>query len=254
MKRVACASQPRLAELGQIDAGQDADRRAESVATPTISEAAEDGVEQPAGAARRRRRLREQRRATARAKPFDEAARQDPQQEDMPNAIARSDMASVDAVDEPAPAVDAGDRRSLTCQVFAPSRLRELQRAAASSSASTMNVIRNRIEAQLDQRRASAGRSAASLNSLASDDAMQLPGANSDALDPVRVADDEGHRHRFAERAAQAEHDAADDADLACTAARCCQTTSHVVAAEAVRRLLQHRRHDLEHVAHHRRR
>ena len=29
----------------------------------------------------------------------------------------------------------------------------------------------------------------------------------------VRVADDEGHRHGFAKRAAEAEHDAADDAD-----------------------------------------
>ncbi|KAG1224122.1 hypothetical protein G6F68_020182 [Rhizopus microsporus] len=34
------------------------------------------------------------------------------------------------------------------------------------------------------------------------------------AVEQVRVADHEGHGHRLAERAAQAQHDAADDARL----------------------------------------
>ena len=57
------------------------------------------------------------------------------------------------------------------------------------------------------------------MNSLASAEAMVLPGANSEVAQAVGVADDEGHRHRLAERAAEAEHDAADHADLRCRAA-----------------------------------
>ncbi len=67
----------------------------------------------------------------------------------------------------------------------------------------------------------------------------------------MRVADDEGDRHGLAERAAEAEHDAADDADAG--------IGQHDVAhdfrgrgADAVGRFAQHRRHRREHVAHHR--
>ena len=64
----------------------------------------------------------------------------------------------------------------------------------------------------------------------------------------MRVADDEGHRHGLAERAAEPEHDAADDADPGVGQ----HDVAHHLpggAAEAVGRLLQHRRHRLEHVA-----
>ena len=67
------------------------------------------------------------------------------------------------------------------------------------------------------------------------------------AGDAERVADDEGHRHGFAERAAERQHDAADHADA--------RIGDHDVAddfpggaADAVGGLLQHRRHGLEHV------
>ena len=77
---------------------------------------------------------------------------------------------------------------------------------------------------------------------------MVVPGASSEALMLVRVADDEGDRHRLAQRAAQAQHHAADDAD-----ARVGQHDlgDHLPgrAAQAVGGLLQHRRHGLEHVA-----
>ena len=45
MKRVAGASQPLLAVLGEVDAGQDADRRADAAcASATIDQAADDRV------------------------------------------------------------------------------------------------------------------------------------------------------------------------------------------------------------------
>ena len=65
---------------------------------------------------------------------------------------------------------------------------------------------------------------------------------------PVRVADDEGHRHGLAERAAKAEHHPADDADPGIGQ----HDIAHHLpggAAEAIGRLLEHRRHRLEHVA-----
>ena len=65
--------------------------------------------------------------------------------------------------------------------------------------------------------------------------------------DAERVADDERHRHGFAERAAERQHDAADDADAG--------IGDHDIAhdfpggaADAVGGLFQHRRHGLEHV------
>ena len=65
----------------------------------------------------------------------------------------------------------------------------------------------------------------------------------------MRVADHEGDRHRLAERAAETQHDAADDADPG--------IGQHDLPddlgrrrAERIGALLQHRRHGLEHVAH----
>ena len=70
-------------------------------------------------------------------------------------------------------------------------------------------------------------------------------------VDVVRIADDEGDRHGLAERAAEPQHDAADDADP--------RIGQHDVATpprwssrRAIGALAQHRRHGLEHVAHHR--
>ncbi len=53
----------------------------------------------------------------------------------------------------------------------------------------------------------------ASVNSLAMVAEIVVPGARIEAETRVGVADDEGHRHGFAERAAKPQHDAADDAD-----------------------------------------
>ena len=172
----------------------------------------------------------------------------------MPNAMVRHRHDEVEAVDE-----QRGGGRALRgtpcgvmrlgalCRRLRPSRA---ARAAGASSASTMKVSTNRTRPSAISDALCTG-SAASLNSLASAEAIELPGANSDAADLVRVADDEGHGHRLAQRAAEAQHDAADHADL--------RVRQHDVpddfprrAAEAVGRFLEHRRHDLEHVAHHR--
>ena len=59
MKRVAGASQPSPAELGQVDAGQDADRRADQRgAAPTIMTEPTMALSSPPVTARRRRHLR----------------------------------------------------------------------------------------------------------------------------------------------------------------------------------------------------
>ena len=66
--------------------------------------------------------------------------------------------------------------------------------------------------------------------------------------DAVRVADDEGDRHGLAQRAAEPQHDAADDAD----AGKGQHDIAHHFpggAADAIGRFLEHRRHRLEHVA-----
>ncbi len=68
----------------------------------------------------------------------------------------------------------------------------------------------------------------------------------------MRVADDEGHRHGLAERAAERQHDAADDADARVGDH---DLADHLAggAAEPVGRFLEHRRHGGEHVARDRR-
>jgi len=64
----------------------------------------------------------------------------------------------------------------------------------------------------------------------------------------MRIADDESHRHGFAERAAKAEHDAADYTDAG---KRQHNIARHFPggAAQPIGRFLQDRRHGLEHVA-----
>ena len=88
----------------------------------------------------------------------------------------------------------------------------------------------------------------ASLNSLAMREAMVEPGSKSEAGQAVGVADHEGHRHRLAERAAEAEHDRADDADAGLRQ----EHVAHDLpggAADAVGALAQHRRDLVEDVA-----
>ncbi len=67
--------------------------------------------------------------------------------------------------------------------------------------------------------------------------------------DAMRVADHEGHRHGLAERAAQTQHDAADDADARM---RHDHVPNHFPGrgAEPVAGFLEHRRHGIEHIAH----
>ena len=170
----------------------------------------------------------------------------------MPNTIVASDITQVEAVDE----AGACGRRADACGSRSTVRspcLRPCARRAISirDSASTMNVSTNstRPSAISDARCTRIGRLVELVGERRGD---RVAGLEQRRADLVRVADDERHRHRLAERAAEAQHDAADDADL--------RVRQHDVpddfpgrAADAVGGLLQHRRHDLEHVAHHRR-
>ena len=88
----------------------------------------------------------------------------------------------------------------------------------------------------------------ASLNSLAMREAMVEPGSNSERRQAVGVADHEGHGHGLAERAAETEHDGADDADAGLRQ----QHVAHHLpggAADAVGALAQHGRDLIEDVA-----
>ena len=68
----------------------------------------------------------------------------------------------------------------------------------------------------------------------------------------MSVADHERDGHGLAERAAEAEHDAADHPDAG-VGTTTCQMTSQVVAPRAVAGLLEHIGHGLKDIAHHRR-
>ena len=92
----------------------------------------------------------------------------------------------------------------------------------------------------------------ASPKSLAITAAMVVPGSSKRGRHADGVADDEGHRHGLAERAAQAQQDAADHADRGCRAGRCPSIDFPAGAAQRVGRFLQQRRHGQEHVARHR--
>ena len=122
-------------------------------------------------------------------------------------------------------------------------------RSSSREIASTMNEITNRMKPSAssdDSLRLPAGLSG---NSSATIEAMVLPGPNSEVRDAVGVADDEGHRHRLAQRAAKPEHDAADHRDPRVGD----HDRAHHLpggAADAVGRFLVDRRHGLEHVAH----
>ncbi len=73
-----------------------------------------------------------------------------------------------------------------------------------------------------------------------------------EGMELIHVADDEGHRHRLAQGSAQTQHDAADDPGLGVG-------QHHLVdrlpggRTQPVGGFLEHRRRDLEDIAHHRR-
>ena len=118
-------------------------------------------------------------------------------------------------------------------------------------SASTTKVMKNSTRPEVDQR--GLVQAFAGLGELVGQRRRDAVGGleQRQRVELVEVADDEGHRHRLAERAAQAEHDAADDAGLGVGQH---DLPDHLPGgrAEPVGRLLEHRRRDLEHVAHHR--
>ena len=97
----------------------------------------------------------------------------------MPNAIVASDITQVEPVDEQALAVDGwSSPRSLMSSCPRPCASCAI---SMRDSASTMNVSTNSTRPSAISDARCTG-SAASLNSLASAEAIELPGANSDAL------------------------------------------------------------------------
>jgi hypothetical protein len=98
----------------------------------------------------------------------------------------------------------------LAPSLFAPS-LRDIPASISLAADSTMKVIANRIRPSANSEDTCSGE-LASANSLARVEEIELPAANSDQRQLVGVADHEGDGHGLAQRAAQAQHDAADHA------------------------------------------
>jgi hypothetical protein len=124
-------------------------------------------------------------------------------------------------------------------------RLASIRRAMASTTKVTMNSTKPSSSS------AARYSSVASPKSLAISAAMVVPGSSSEAVKLHAVADHEGDRHGFAQRAAQAQEDAADH--------RRARVGQHDVPAhfplgraQRVGRFLQARGHGQEHLAHHR--
>ena len=149
MKRVTLPSQPLLAVLGEVDAGEDADRRAEQRRQRHHQQRAEDRVGQAArrrpAAAASSREERQRQAADAEAHRLD----QDPDSQNRPNAIAASDSVSATALTRLRRRALARARRSVVstvhrCSCSAPSPFFSCA-SSSFESASTTKVMRNRI-------------------------------------------------------------------------------------------------------------
>nr|GEU28454.1 hypothetical protein [Tanacetum cinerariifolium] len=223
-----------VAVLGQVHAGQDADRRAGQRGQTDDHEAAEDGVGQAAALAARRRRAFGEHADRQRGKTVDDQGHQDPGQHGQAQRHGQHRHGNAHAVAQQALAVDLVDRRGSVRSLrgvvgvddglvhLTPS-LRDMPTSISLAADSTIKRGRNRVTGSEQRER-------------------QLVG----------VTDHERDRHGFAQRAAQAQHDAAHDTGLG---VRQYDLAHHFPAgaAEAVCGFLEHGRHDLEHVAHHRR-
>ena len=124
-----------------------------------------------------------------------------------------------------------------------------LGRSSKREMASTMKEMTNRMKpsASSDDSLSAAGLAFRKLQRHQRGDGVAW--AEQAGGDAVRVADHEGDRHRLAERAAQPQHDAADDGDARVGN----DDGAHHLpggAADAVGGFLEHRRHRIEHVAH----
>ena len=217
-KRVDGASQPLLAVFGEVDAGEDADRRADAASpAPTISSAADDRVGEAAVVARRRRHLREERRARSAADALAAAASPRIQtSQNRPNAMRQ--RATARASTRVACARRARGRPGCAgvamAHVVAPFALARSRSSSSLDSASTTKVIRNRIRPSSISDDVVAGRRPPRRTRWRAPRRCCCRARTATRVELVRVADDEGDRHGLAERAAQAEHDAADHADL----------------------------------------
>ena len=122
-------------------------------------------------------------------------------------------------------------------------------RSSSREIASTMKEITNRMKPSASSDESLRLPAGLSGNSSATMRGDGVAGAEQAGGDAVGVADDERHRHGFAQRAAEAQHDAADDRDAGIGD----DDRAHHLpgrAADAVGRFLVDRRHRQEHVAH----
>src|SRR5690242_14387410 len=159
-------------ELGEVNAGEDADRRADERRRADDQRAADDRIRQAAARARWWRRLPEERRRQRRVAVAHEHD-EDPEQEKHAERHRREREREVHPIDEQAQSIAA---RRHVCR---PSP-RESAAISAREAASTETVSTNRKSPSAISAPRCTG-SEASLNSFASADAIVLPGSNSDA-------------------------------------------------------------------------
>ncbi len=251
------AAEPALLPVfGEVDAGEDADRRAEQRRQRHHRERAEDGVGEAADLGLRRRRhlgeQRERQAADAEANGLD----QDPDQPEDAEAHRRQGERQGNDIDALAPArgcvrrAASSGERGLGAHATRPFALLQLLQQHLRDRQDDEGD-QEQHQAEVDQRGlVQARRGLAELVGQRRGDAVGGL-EQRERIELVEVADDERHRHRLADGAAEAEHDAADDAGLG--------VRQHDLPddlpggrTERVGRLLQHRRRHLEDVAHHR--
>ena len=200
------------AVLGCVDAAEDANRDGKHGAEDAQDQRADDGIcHAAARLADRRRHVRK--KPTFSADSLCDHIEQDQRQWDERAQHRDATKADEHAAEEltptvphqPASAAGAATSRGrgLRCRPIDQMSRREIALTISVMMNSTRPISIERMQIES---------SAASVNSFAMTAAIVYCGAKSDADDLRVVADHHGHGHRFAERAAEAEHDGADDA------------------------------------------
>src|SRR5471032_2155222 len=169
-----------LAVLGQVDAGQDADRGADRRRQADQQQAAGDGVDQATALAARRRRVLREHVDAERAEAFVQQRGQDPHEEGQAQRHGEHRQRDADAVHHQALAVDGIDDGSYSglAHYLTPC-LRDIPPNISLAADRTIKVITNRISASAYSDDTCSGVSA-SANSLARVEAIELPAENSD--------------------------------------------------------------------------
>ena len=225
--------------FSHVGAGQNAERRADQHRDDRHHQAAGDRIEQTAGRPRRRRHFGEDRKREA-AEAFPQQHRQNDHQPAQAETRRPVGEPHGDDVAASALCIEPG----IHCQ--APTRaFRRNNNSARDRQHDESNDEQD--QAKSDQRRGI--KVTDGFGEFVGNGCRNCrAGCEQRTGNAVRIADDECHGHRLAERATKAEHDSPDHADAGVRQYDvACDLPGR--AAESVGRLLEHGRHGFEHIA-----